>query len=92
MLNAESQFADKRGLAADSRGNRLSRRLARRLKERIAACEWLPEKRLPSIRDLASEYSVAPNTVAAAIDSLHADGLVRRRRGSGIVFLQVYYK
>ena len=84
VLNADFQLARNRGVNAGSRGNRLSRRLAHRLKERIAACEWLPEKRLPSIRDLAAEYRVAPNTVAAAIDSLHADGLVRRRRGSGV--------
>jgi GntR family transcriptional regulator len=42
-----------------------------------------PEEALPSIRQLASELRVNPNTVAQAYRELERSGLVRVRRGQG---------
>lgn len=39
--------------------------------------------RIPSIRDLAVELRVNPNTVAKAYQELERDGLVETRRGMG---------
>ena len=38
---------------------------------------------LPSIRVLAQELKVAPNTIAKVYDELEAAGVVRKRRGFG---------
>jgi GntR family transcriptional regulator len=42
-----------------------------------------PDKALPSIRTLAHDLKVAPNTVAKAYEELAAVGLVHKRRGFG---------
>ncbi len=46
------------------------------LRERIAAGEWLPGEQLPSTRELAEEYGVTHVTVAKAVKTLAAEGLV----------------
>jgi GntR family transcriptional regulator len=42
-----------------------------------------PDKVLPSIRSLAVELGVSPNTIVKAYEELEAQGLLRRRRGRG---------
>ena len=39
--------------------------------------------RLPSVRELARELSINPNTVVRAYESLEHDGVVARRQGAG---------
>jgi len=39
--------------------------------------------KLPSVRELARELAVNPNTVVRAYDSLERDGVIYRRKGSG---------
>jgi DNA-binding FadR family transcriptional regulator len=53
------------------------------LRKRIDAGEWSATRRLPNERDLASQYSVARNTVRSAIDKIAADGSVTREVGRG---------
>jgi GntR family transcriptional regulator len=57
--------------------------VADRLKERIASGEFAPGSQLPSGRELAAEYAVAPNTVLSAIRQLRDDGLVVSQQGRG---------
>jgi DNA-binding GntR family transcriptional regulator len=57
--------------------------VADRLKERIAAGEFAQGSPLPSGRELAGEYAVAPNTVLSAIRQLRDEGLVIAEQGRG---------
>ncbi len=47
----------------------------------------LPTEKLPSVRNLARQLAVHPNTVAAAYRKLQDRGHVQLKRGSGIVVL-----
>jgi len=49
----------------------------------VAAGALKPGAPLPSIRDLATEILVNPNTVARAYRELERDGLISTRQGSG---------
>ena len=50
---------------------------------RIVGQEYGLEERLPSERQLAQDLGVARNTVREALDQIEAEGLIRRRAGSG---------
>ena len=50
---------------------------------RIAGGEWKAGDRVMSVRDLAVEYKVNPNTVQRALSELERDGLVYTERTSG---------
>ena len=58
-------------------------RVAHSLRSRINQGEWLATEQLPTIGDLASEYSVALITVRLALQVLGAEGLVESTRGRG---------
>lgn len=60
--------------------HQLRTQIARAIHEDLAA-----GMRLPSTRVLARLLGVSRNTVLAAYDELAADGLIRPRRGSGVV-------
>lgn len=45
--------------------------------------EWIPNERIPSVRDLAVEYEVNPNTVMRAYDILQSSEIIYKRRGVG---------
>lgn len=53
------------------------------LSTRIVTQEYATEERLPSERQLAQDLGVARNTVREALDQLEAQGMIRRRPGSG---------
>ena len=57
--------------------------LAYQVKEAVARGELDPGQRLPSVRELARELTINPNTVARAYERLERDGVIVRRRGSG---------
>ena len=57
--------------------------VAQSLRKRIDSGEWSDTRRLPNERDLASQYSVARNTVRSAIDKIASDGSVSRQVGRG---------
>jgi GntR family transcriptional regulator len=49
----------------------------------VATGIWKTNDALPSIRDLASELLVNPNTVARAYRELEQDGLISTQKGRG---------
>lgn len=50
---------------------------------RIARHDYLPGEKLPSVRDIASQACVNPNTVQRALAELERSGLVRTERTNG---------
>ena len=57
--------------------------LCEQLCARIVAKEFLPDQRLMSVRELALETGVNPNTVQRAFEQLEQEGVLRSERGSG---------
>lgn len=57
--------------------------IATRVIERIASGEWPSGARIPSVRDLAAEIMVNPNTVMRAYAQLQDEGLIANQRGVG---------
>ena len=53
------------------------------IKANIAAGVYQPGEKLPSVRDLAAEASVNPNTMQKALTELERTGLVYTQRTSG---------
>jgi len=58
--------------------------LVRQVREAIARGEFRPDERLPSVRELAREVAVNPNTVARAYTELERDGTLVSRPGLGL--------
>ena len=54
-----------------------------KLREDILCGRLAPSTRLPTVRQLGKQYSVAPATVSTAMTRLAHEGLVVRTRGSG---------
>lgn len=61
------------------------KQLAGQLKERIVTGDYPAGSHFPSVRDLAAEAGVNPNTMQRAMSQLEADGLVITNRTSGRV-------
>ena len=57
--------------------------LIRGVQIRIVAGVFPPGERLPSVRDLAAEAGVNPNTMQRALAQLEAEGLVYTERTTG---------
>jgi len=53
------------------------------VKREIATGRLEPDERLPSVRDLAKELVINPNTIARAYQALEAEGVTYSRRGAG---------
>ena len=53
------------------------------VKEAIAAGELAPAQRIPSVRELAEDFEVNPNTMQKAFAELERDGLVMTNRTAG---------
>ena len=53
------------------------------VEEQILLNKWKKEEKIPSVRDLASELQVNPNTVMRAYDYLQQSGIINNRRGIG---------
>lgn len=53
------------------------------LRNRITQGDWAPGTKLPSHRELAAEFGVAPLTMRQVLAQLEGQGLVSRRSGSG---------
>ena len=50
---------------------------------RILSGEWPEDERIVSVRELASQVGVNPNTVMRSYEKLEADGIIFNRRGIG---------
>ena len=48
--------------------------------QKIASGQWTPASRIPSVRELAIDAGVNPNTVQRALSRLDADGLTVAER------------
>ncbi len=59
------------------------RQIADQMRERILRREWSAGQRIPSIRELAVELGVNPNTVARSYQTLVDGRLIANRRGLG---------
>ena len=59
------------------------RRIAGRFARSILRGDYRPGDRLPSVRALAVEEGVNPNTIQRVYDVLEVDGWVERRQGAG---------
>lgn len=58
--------------------------ICEQLSVKIANGEYGPGERLPSVRDIAVESGVNPNTVQKALTLLTEQGLIYPMRGSGM--------
>lgn len=57
--------------------------LADLITEKIITGEYAPGERIPSVRDLAMQVGVNPNTMQRALSKLEDDGLLITERTSG---------
>ena len=53
------------------------------LKRRIITGRYLPGEKLPSVRELAAEAGMNPNTVQRAFSELEREGLIYTQRATG---------
>lgn len=51
--------------------------------DRILTDEWKGDERVPSVRDLAAELQVNPNTVMRAYELLQNNEIIENKRGIG---------
>ena len=59
------------------------RQIVNQVRYLVAFGSLEPDRPLPSIRTLAVELKVSPNTIVKAYEELAAQGVVQRRRGCG---------
>jgi len=52
--------------------------------EHISLAKWLPEEKIPSVRDLAGDLQVNPNTVMRAYEYLQNQEIIFNKRGLGL--------
>lgn len=55
------------------------------LRRRIAAGEWPPGARLPTVDQLCEHYGVSAQPVRRALERLEIAGLVQRRQGGAAI-------
>ncbi len=51
--------------------------------EKILLQEWMPEEKIPSVRELAIQLEVNPNTVARTYEYLKQQDIIYDKRGIG---------
>jgi GntR family transcriptional regulator len=59
------------------------RQIVQQIKTAVAMGRLQPEEPLPSVRQLAVELAVNPNTVARAYLDLEMEGVIYKRQGAG---------
>tara|TARA_Y100001933_G_scaffold73233_1_gene74698 strand:+ start:13331 stop:13696 length:366 start_codon:yes stop_codon:yes gene_type:complete len=63
----------------------LYRQLMDQVRRGIASGQLRPGETLPSVRDVARELAVNPNTVSKVYSLLEHDGVLTRQRGQGML-------
>lgn len=66
----------------------LFRQIVDGLRLKIATGELAPGTRLPSVRGLAMQLTINPNTVSRAYNQLIQEGLIESRKGVGVFVLE----
>ncbi len=66
-----------------SSGTPIYRQIADQVRQAVASGVLRPGDRLPSVRELALELAVNPNTIAKAYQELERDGVIETPRGRG---------
>ena len=66
-----------------SSGLPIFRQIVQQIKTAVAVGRLQPEDSLPSVRQLATELRVNPNTVARAYLDLEIEGVIYKRQGHG---------
>lgn len=64
-------------------GEPLFEQLVFQVKRAVAEGTLSSGDKLPSVRELARQLSINPNTVVRAIETLERDGVIVRRQGAG---------
>ena len=57
--------------------------LMEEIKRRTVRGEYAPGSQIPSVRDMAKEMEVNPNTIARVYRELEREGFIETRRGQG---------
>ena len=57
--------------------------IAEQVRDRIAGGEWPAGDRIPSVREMAVNLGVNPNTVTRSYQTLQDKGIIENRRGIG---------
>jgi GntR family transcriptional regulator len=65
-------------------GLAIYQQVVRQVKFAVAAAVLKPGELVPSVRELARELTINPNTVARAYRQLQADGVLESVRGTGL--------
>ena len=60
--------------------------------EKILLKEWLPDTRIPSVRELAIQLEVNPNTVMRSVEFLQQQDVIYNQRGIGYFVSPNAYK
>lgn len=60
--------------------------------EKILLKEWKPEERIPSVRELAVQLEVNPNTVMRTYDFLQQQQIIYNQRGIGYFVAPAAYR
>lgn len=71
-----------------SSGTPIYRQIADQVRSAVAAGTLVPGDRLPSVRDLALDLAVNPNTIAKAYQELEHAGVIETPRGKGTFIAQ----
>ena len=58
------------------------------IKRRISTGQLSPGEKLPSVRDLADELKVNPNTIVRAYQELEREGVTETKRGMGTFIVE----
>lgn len=66
-----------------SSGTPIYRQIVDQVRQAVASGVLKPGDKLPSVRDMAVELAVNPNTIAKAYQELERDGVIETPRGKG---------
>lgn len=58
--------------------------IAERICDRVLSGEYQEEARIPSVREMAVEMEVNPNTIMRTFERLQTHGIIYNKRGIGL--------